>query len=151
MQKHRSDHQLRVDEFMQLAAQELPEIPTIPSEAVLQLRANLMLEETLETIAGLGFKVVRDPDTLKLKAVPSGEKPDIIQVVDGCADVKVVTTGTLSAFGVADMPVQLAVDRANLRKFGPGSYRREDGKWVKPPDFVPPDIMKELVIQGWKG
>jgi len=32
------------------------------------------------------------------------------------------------------------MDNANLRKFGKGSYRRADGKWVKPPNFRGPDI-----------
>jgi len=32
------------------------------------------------------------------------------------------------------------VDENNLTKFGPGSYKREDGKWMKPPDFVGPDL-----------
>lgn len=145
----RSPHQQRVDEFMRLASQELPPRPIIPSLAVRQLRANLILEEALETIKGLGFRVDRDEVTGALVAMAAYE-PDIVEVVDGCADIKVVTTGTLSAFGVGDMPIQLAVDEANLNKFGPGSYRREsDGKWIKPPDFKPADIMALLRVQGY--
>jgi predicted HAD superfamily Cof-like phosphohydrolase len=36
--------------------------------------------------------------------------------------------------------MEQAVDQNNLAKFGPGGHRREDGKWVKPPDHKPPDI-----------
>jgi predicted HAD superfamily Cof-like phosphohydrolase len=72
----------------------------------------------------------------------------MVEIVDGCADVIVVTTGTLSACGVADSAVQNEVDQANLRKFGPGSYKREDGKWMKPPDFRPPDIEAVLAAQA---
>jgi predicted HAD superfamily Cof-like phosphohydrolase len=63
-----------------------------------------------------------------------------VEVVDGCADISVVTIGTLIAFGVDDETVLEEVDASNLRKFEPGSYRREDGKWIKPPSWTPPDI-----------
>jgi predicted HAD superfamily Cof-like phosphohydrolase len=62
------------------------------------------------------------------------------EVIDGCCDLKVVTTGTLSAFGLPDELFQEEVDTNNLAKFGPGGRRREDGKWVKPPNHKPPDI-----------
>jgi len=42
------------------------------------------------------------------------------------------------------------IHAANMQKFGPGGYRREsDGKWCKPPGFVPPDdeIRAELARQ----
>jgi len=144
----RSDHQQRVEEFMRGAGHEVQARPIMPSISVRQLRANLILEEALETIKGLGFNVQQDEMTGELAAVAAHE-PNMVEVVDGCADIKVVTTGTLSAFGVGDMPIQLAVDEANLRKFGPGSYRREDGKWIKPPDFKPADIMALLRVQGY--
>ena len=81
---------------------------------------------------------VNDDDT-ELRFVANGEV-DLEGVVDGCADISVVTVGTLIAFGVDDEPVLREVDEANLRKFAPGSYMREDGKWMKPPNWTPPDI-----------
>ena len=71
----------------------------------------------------------------------AGGKVDVEGVVDGCADISVVTIGTLIAFGVDDEPVLEEVDSANLRKFAPGSYRRDDGKWMKPPNWTAPNIM----------
>lgn len=144
----RTDHQKRVDEFMCLANQERPSHPIMPSVEVRQLRANLILEEALETIAGLGFTVQKSEVTGQLKPFALYE-PNIVEVVDGCADISVVTIGTLSAFGVSDKPILEAVDAANLKKFGLGSYKREDGKWVKPPDFKPADIMSLLIDQGY--
>lgn len=144
----RSDHQKRVDEFMKLAGQELPRIPVMPGGAVRKLRANIILEEAIETINGLGFEIVQiAPGAYKLEEAFT---PNLIEAVDGCADLRVVTTGTLSALGVSDEPLQLEVDRNNLMKFGPGSYRREsDGKWMKPPNHQPPDILKVLKAQGY--
>lgn len=142
-------HQQRIEKFMGLAGQAVPAAPVMPSFEVRRLRANLILEEALETIAGLGFEVNQvGPDgDFEIKEF---QHPDIVEVVDGCADISVVTVGTLSAFGVSDAPVLDVVDHANLRKFSPGSYRREfDGKWMKPPDFKPADIMSVLLEQGY--
>lgn len=135
---------------MRLAGQELPTSPIIPSLDVRQLRANLILEEALETIEGLGFDVEATMPDGELKCVEAFT-PNIVEVVDGCVDVSVVTTGTLCAFGVSDLPIMEAVDAANLRKSGPGSYRRADGKWMKPPGFKPADILPLLRVQGYAG
>lgn len=148
MNREKSPHQQRVEQFMALANQEVPGKPTIPDEKTRRFRAKIILEEALETIEGLGFDVVMKPFDLELEIGPQVREPDLVKIVDGCADVIVVTTGTLSACGVADMPVQVEVDESNLRKFGPGSYKREDGKWMKPPDFRAPDIEAVLAAQG---
>ncbi len=133
----RSEHQLSVDEFMRLAKQDLPQKPTLPAENVLKLRAKLILEECLETIAALGFRV---EDGLLVSSGP----PNLVEIVDGCCDIAVVTTGTLSACGIPDLPFQRAVNENNLAKFGPGHSIREDGKLIKPPGHRPPDIRKLL-------
>lgn len=141
-------HAARIAEFMTKAGQDTPATPTIPSEEIRILRAKLILEEALETVRGLGVGVqveesvalAKDSD---LQFFIDGEV-DLEEVVDGCADISVVTIGTLLAFGVDDEPVLEEVDQANLRKFAPGSYRREDGKWMKPPDWTPPDIQGVL-------
>jgi hypothetical protein len=39
------------------------------------------------------------------------------------------------------------VDKSNLAKFETGGYKRDDGKWVKPPHWQPPDIVGELKKQ----
>ena len=64
----------------------------------------------------------------------------MVETIDGCCDLAVVTTGTLSACGVPDLPFQQAVDQNNLEKFGPGNTIRDDGKLIKPPGHKPPDI-----------
>lgn len=154
----RSVHQQRVDEFMRLAQQELPEKPLMnPSFEIRRLRAKLILEEALETIYnGLGIIVtVRSPKVpghwlLELDnqfQFQDNDSFDMIETIDGCCDIKVVTTGTLSALGIPDEPFQDEVDKNNLAKFGPGGWRRDDGKWMKPPDHKAPDIagiLKEL-------
>ncbi len=153
--KNTSDHYDRVAEFMRLAKQKLPDSPTMPSEKVRQLRAKLILEEALETIHALGFTVVLvargsgrlRPLGLEELSVELPHKPNLIQIADGCADIMVVTTGTLISAGIPDKPLQELVDQNNLDKLKPGHIIREDGKLIKPLGHKPPDIeglLKEL-------
>ena len=129
-------HAARIRSFMQKAGQATPDAPVIPSEEIRILRAKLILEEALETVRGLGVGVRLGPDGEVVSSKATNldfyiEGPvDLEEVVDGCADISVVTIGTLIAFGID----------ANLRKFAPGGHRRADGKWIKPPDWTPPDI-----------
>lgn len=129
-------HQRRIIRFMEMAQQVVPDLPTIPSDEVLTLRARLILE-AIETIEALGFRVAM------VGGVPTpvrDREPSLVEICDGAADLSVVTIGTLIACGVADAALLKLVDENNLAKFGPGGHRREDGKWVKPADHKPPDI-----------
>lgn len=141
-------HYDRIKTFMQQAGQETPARPVEPDENTRILRAKLILEEALETVEALGVKVTFNEDGQPIAFEPGG-KFNMEEVVDGCADISVVTIGTLIALGVDDEPILEEVDAANLRKFGPGGRRRADGKWLKPPDWTPPDLMARLKAQGY--
>lgn len=145
MSRRKSPHQERVEAFMAKANQQVPGAPMMPDAETRKFRAKIILEETLETIEALGMKVVARNFSFEIEE--SSQPPDLIEIVDGCADIRVVTTGTLSACGVADESLMAEVDQNNLAKFGPGSYRREDGKWMKPPGHKPPDIARILSEQ----
>ena len=69
---------------------------------------------------------------------PDGYGKRLTLLVDGLADTE----------RVVPCDEQKEVDQANLRKFGPGSYERDDGKWIKPPDWTPPDILGVLERQA---
>ncbi len=66
------------------------------------------------------------------------EAEDRLAIARELADVVYVAFGTAHGFGI-DLHAALAeVHRANMQKaHGP---RRADGKALKPPDFVPPDM-----------
>lgn len=135
----KSEHQQSVEQFMRLARQEVPASPVIPSLEIRRLRAKLILEEALETVEALGFTVEGGISANNFDLV--AEYPaDIIEVIDGCCDIEVVTTGTLSAFGIPDMPFINAVNANNIAKFNPGHSWREDGKLIKHPGHKAPDI-----------
>lgn len=141
-----TQHYQRVQHFMQKAGQSTPDELSIPDEQTRLLRARLIFEEALETIQALGASIqVMDEDVTMESCRFTLNKPvDIEGVADGCADISVVTMGTLIAFGIEDEDLLREVDEANLRKFGPGSYAREDGKWMKPQDWTPPNITRVL-------
>ena len=142
-----TEHYDRVRRFMRLAGQETPAAPLVPDEETRRLRAELILEEALETIEALGFRVkpVKGVGTIastRCVELVADKQPSLLDTIDGCCDITVVTTGTLIAHGIPDLPFQTAVDENNLAKFGPGGYRRDDGKWIKPPDH--PDVKDEF-------
>jgi len=143
-------HFRRIREFMQKAGQDTPSRPSIPNAETRILRAKLIVEEALETVEALGVelslsargeRVALTGDDAAALSFSARDDVNLEGVVDGCADISVVTIGTLVAFGVDDEPILEEVDTANLRKFEEGSYCRDDGKWMKPPDWTPPDIL----------
>lgn len=146
----RSPHQSRVEEFMLKAGQVVRAEPGLPTLEERRLRARLILEEALETVSALGFDVPCHecgvPVSLKPEVEEHEDEPCLWNVIDGCADLTVVTTGTLSACGVNDQPILEAVDASNLSKFREGHSFREDGKLIKSPLYEPLDV--ERVIRG---
>lgn len=128
----KTPHQARVEEFMALAGQPTPSSPTGLSRTTRLLRARLILEEALEAIVdGLGVDVLATagshvvyltPESLKSTAeleldVSTRRDADLPSLAKECADLSVVTVGTLSAAGIADEPILEAVDASNLAKF----------------------------------
>ena len=143
---------------------QLPTVPTDPGPDLRILRARLILEEALETITALGVEVKRyDPrydDTdyercdphnmldIDMSVLGFGDLGylDPVGVADGCADISVVTIGTLIECGIQDGPVLRLVDDNNASKNGPGSCFVAD-KLQKPPGFKGPDIAAEIARQ----
>ena len=141
MYADKTEHQRMVEEFMLRAGQTVPTQPTIATVDVRKLRACLILEEALETInKGLGIDVILDDRLVEIDTVEFDINGgvNLPEIADGVCDSKVVLTGTLSAFGIADAHLQRIVDESNLRKFGPGSSKRTDGKWLKPKGWIGP-------------
>jgi predicted HAD superfamily Cof-like phosphohydrolase len=145
------DHQQRVEQFMKLAGQDVPAEPTMPDGPTRLLRAKLILEEAIETVHALGFSFYIENDSRAGVRPEHGDivflekgEPDLVAIADGCADISVVTVGTLSACGILADRLLEVVDESNLAKFRGDAHRREDGKWVKPSDWQPPDIQGVL-------
>lgn len=151
----KSEHQIKVEEFMQGIGNEVPFGPKMPDEETRKLRARLVLEEALETIEALGFDVclpfrrraATEAETVEMDAVSllPNFKEDLAKIADGCADLSVVTIGTLSSCGLSDIALLEEVDQNNLDKIRAPMNWDEFGKLIKPADHQPPRI--EMILE----
>lgn len=142
-----TDHAKRVATFLLKGGQAVPLVPTMPDSDVRRLRCLLLLEETLEFIAAAGFEL--DLHTIYRPACKVGERfgysvyetgdaPAYEGMIDACADISVVNTGTLLALGAGDERVLESVDAANLAKVSGDVQRDVNGKIKKPEGWTPP-------------
>lgn len=121
--------------------------PGIPDEESRKLRVRLIAEELDEFTKASGMIMLEGDNS----AIYSTGCLNIVDVADAIADLLYVVYGAAVAWGIKIDPVFGAVHDANMQKFGPGSYQRDDGKWIKPPDWQPPNIEEVLRAQGWDG
>jgi predicted HAD superfamily Cof-like phosphohydrolase len=153
----RSKDQTEVEWCMRAAGQVVREKPEVPDDETLRLRAALTLEEVLEKAKALGFHLHASCcgcDVAKVSNIDIDDayEPNIVEIADACADIIVVVLGTLSALGIDADAVLDEVHRANKAKFPGGkAILREDGKYLKPEGWQPPDIAGVLKAQGWSG
>lgn len=113
------------------------------SEDRLKLRLSLIMEEAREIVAATGVREIRWRACLGANPGPRYtyeiEKPmDAPETLDGLCDLLVVTYGMAVEMGVDLEPFFDEVHRTNMAKVG--GPTREDGKRLRPPGWVPPDI-----------
>lgn len=118
-----------VREFHQVFGLPVAEAPTadVPAE-LRRLRRTLLCEEVREVC----------------EAIDAG---DVVKIADALADLAYVVYGTALTFGIDLDEVVAVVHRANMTKLGPEGrpIMREDGKILKGPGYLPPDI--EAVLE----
>jgi len=111
--------QAMVEQFHRLFDIVVQERPDLVDERTRVLRERLIQEEF---------------DELK-EAMGKGDLPAIAKEL---ADLLYVAYGTAVSYGIDMAPVFREVHRSNMSKIG--GYKREDGKWVKPPTYSPATI-----------
>lgn len=144
-----------VAEFHRAMDQAILPKPGVPSRDVIALRARLVTEEFGEFIGALSGATADETIRLVLflhgfikSYVMGGKSPDMEGLADAIADLKYVLEGTNLAFGIDGEPVWDEVQRANMAKVGGPTDAH--GKRLKPPGWIPPDIRKVLLAQGWE-
>jgi predicted HAD superfamily Cof-like phosphohydrolase len=70
---------------------------------------------------------------------------DLPAIAKELADLLYVVYGTAVSYGIDMAPVFREVHRSNMSKVG--GYKRDDGKWVKPPSYSPAAIGPILADQ----
>jgi len=101
-----------------------PNMLTDPDRAA--MRARLIEEEAIETLDAL-------------------EAGDLTEAADGICDLIYVVIGAAIELGINLNPLFTEVHRSNMSKI-PGNLR-EDGKILKPNNWVPPRVALELKKQ----
>lgn len=122
--------------------------PCVPDGKIVRLRASLIAEECLETIAAMfnvgsvqpsAYEQIRTAEAALKQLIETAQiQVDLGEVADGLADIEYVCEGAFLAFGIDSGPIHAEVQRTNmLKKDGPIN---EFGKRGKPPGWVGPDI-----------
>ena len=117
--------QKMVREFHREFDSHVAESPSVPDPKTMVLRERLIQEEF---------------DELK-EAMKAGTLPAIAKEL---ADLLYVVYGTAVSYGIDMAPVFREVQRSNMSKVG--GYKRDDGKWVKPPTYSP--AMIEPILES---
>ena len=140
----------QVREFMKKADQPCYDSPRKPTKDEIILRLRLICEECTELLDacymdGAPHLVTNVRDSIEeLLEHPPDNEWDVCLVADALADIDYVVEGARQTFGIHGPRVAAEVHRANMAKFGPGATKREDGKWLKPPNWQPPQIQEVL-------
>lgn len=132
--------------------QQIPAEPCVPPPEVRVSRARLILEECLEKCHALGvsisfpgfsqYDIVGTKESRKRMLVDINPAliPNLIEILDACADIDYVARGTMLLCGVPDVPHLKAVCDANDTKFPNGeAIVDSDGKFQKPEGWQIPD------------
>ena len=107
-----------------------------PSLERLRLLWDLLEEECTETQDALMI-VAPDDDTARLR---------LAEVADGLADLIYVAVGAALELGIPLAAVWAEVHSANMRKTA--GEKRADGKQMKPPGWVGPDVLGAVFGKG---
>lgn len=100
--------------------------PSVPDPKTKILRERLIQEEFDEL-----------KEAMKAENLPA--------IAKELADLLYVVYGTAVSYGIDMAPVFREVQRSNMSKIG--GYKRDDGKWVKPPTYSPARIEPILESQ----
>lgn len=120
------DPQAMVERFHRLFDILVQQRPGLVDERTRVLRERLIHEEFEELKEAMG-------------------KEELPAIAKELADLLYVVYGTAVSYGIDMGPVFREVHRSNMSKIG--GYKRDDGKWVKPPTYSPAAIEPILTKQ----
>jgi predicted HAD superfamily Cof-like phosphohydrolase len=147
----RSYLQRRVSEWHAMMGQQDPTSPVYITDEVAIKRARICAEEFAELIVALVGEQLAyalfDEMVNKVAGKRGGDPGFLPEIVKESIDCYVVVAGTLLELGVEDMPFIDEVQDSNESKVGAG--RDENGKFLKGPNYRPPDIIGILRARGY--
>lgn len=119
----------RVQEFHRAFGQQVATVPTLADHKTALLRNDLIVEELSELQTALAAN-------------------DIVEVADALTDLAYVIYGMADIYGIDLNACFSEVHRSNMSKLGVDGkpILRADGKFLKGPNYSPPDLAKVLGI-----
>lgn len=151
----------QVVEFHKKFGHAAPEDISIPDEATIKLRLNLILEEYIELIQAFGKEdsmridtivaLLEEADGFISNITEEDINIDMVEVADALGDIKYVTDGCAAVCGLPFDKISTEIHRSNMSKLGPDGQvlYREDGKIMKGPDYTKPNIA--LILSNTMG
>jgi predicted HAD superfamily Cof-like phosphohydrolase len=151
----KSEHQQQVELFLKGIGHPIPDSPQLATNDRLLAWARLLVEEVWETInRGMGREIyvdssvdIRQPIKFTDLHFSHADRPNTIDIADGCGDLLVVATGLLSLCGIADKPLLEEINSNNLLKLKNGRLCPHTGKFLKPEGHPKPHIAGCLIKQ----
>lgn len=132
-----------VRQFHEAMGLPVRERPEMPSDAEIDLRCNLLLEEAQEFFRACGRELCQRWDGAFM-LLPTGRPPDLAAMAQENADVRYIAHGNDLAMGVPP-EVFIEVARANAEKTPSPDPTK---KPTKGPGWRPPDVAKALRETG---
>jgi predicted HAD superfamily Cof-like phosphohydrolase len=131
---------------------ELPPSPAVPDEGVARRRMRLIAEEFIEVLEAV-YKgnptvdeAIREVDQLiELIVTDAPINVNLVSLAHELADLEYVCEGAFLGFGIDSRPVHMEIQRANMAKLG--GPIRADGKRMRPPGWVAPDVKSIIESQ----
>lgn len=143
--------QSQVKEFHKAFNVSTPECPTKLSDERLRLRARLVAEEFFEfmwSMFGKESGAIFNARQMVEQVINTQEpKLDMVEFCDSLADMIYVIYGSALEAGVDMEPISDEVHKSNMSKIG--GPTRPDGKILKNPNWMPPNIKDILKKQGF--
>lgn len=132
-------------------------VPTVCDGPTRELRVKLILEEVLELAEAAGVRVTVVPTQQGqqgdkwihgFEVTHTDAEPDLVEMADAIADIDYLAAGSALVFGLPHCEIIEEVQRANMSKLGEDGkpIYRADGKIMKGPNYVPPDIAS--IVEG---
>lgn len=139
--------QQQVIEFHQAMDQPIAPYPQIIADDRVRLRAKLIAEEFFETMRAmfLDDSMVEAEEAVRLTIEFAPVRVDLVELVDGLADLAYVIEGTHLELGVDSQSIAEEVHRSNMAKVG--GPTSPEGKKLKPEGWTPPKIAQLLEMQ----
>jgi len=138
----------QVRDFMEMAEQDVPLVPTMVDFKTRRLRYLLIKEELSELLEAFALQDVSFANEIRADRVcdlecEDNQKPSLVKAADALADLAYVVIGGFVALGIDTQVIWDMVHESNMAKME-GGYKNEVGKWIKPEDWQPPDIESAL-------